>query len=305
MRVLAIGECMAELAPSDKAGQFNLGFAGDTFNTAWYLARIAADIDVSFFTAVGDDAVSKDMRAFMVDSRIGDAHVQVIAGQTVGLYLIHLNNGERSFSYWRDSAAAKQLAVNQAALDRAIEDADLIYFSGITLAILDQPSRQNLFSALRHGREMGKTVAFDTNLRPRLWSDPQEMKVTVMQAAALSDIVLPSYDDEAEWFGDSNPLATLERYAKIGVNQIIVKNSAQPVVFQIAGQRREVCVDPAPNVIDTTAAGDSFNAGVLAGILRGNDMAFGIMQGCRLASQVVQHKGALVPVDLDQGAAQQ
>ena len=39
MRVLAIGECMAELAPSDTDGDFRLGFAGDTFNTAWYLAR--------------------------------------------------------------------------------------------------------------------------------------------------------------------------------------------------------------------------------------------------------------------------
>ncbi len=303
MHVLAIGECMAELAPTKQDGEFKLGFAGDTFNTAWYLARTAPDIEVSYLTAVGDDAISQKMRTFMKGSRINDAHVQVIAGESVGLYLIHLNNGERSFSYWRSNAAARRLAVDPVALERAMDEADLIYFSGITLAILDPKSRENLFNALRHARASGKTVAFDTNLRPRLWPTVKEMKATIMQAAVLSNIVLPSYDDEAAWFGDSNARATRDRYAKIGVAQIVVKDGAKPVVYQQAGKRGEVIVEPATDVVDTTAAGDSFNAGVLAGILRQNDIVAGIKQGCRLAGQVVRFTGALIPVDLDQKVA--
>jgi len=290
---------MAELAPSQQAGSFNLGFAGDTFNTAWYLARIAAEIEVSYLTAVGDDAISDDMRAFIRASGISDKYVRPIPGETVGLYLIHLDNGERSFSYWRDRSAARQLALDPAFLETAIEEADLIYYSGITLAILDAQSRENLFRALRRGRDLGKIVAFDTNLRPRLWSSTKEMTDTITRAAAQSDIVLPSFDDEAEWFGDASSLATLDRYAECGVARIIVKNSAQPVVFQQAGQRGEVQVAPATNVVDTTAAGDSFNAGVLAGILLQDDLAAGVRDGCQLASQVVRHKGALVPVDID------
>lgn len=301
MRFLAIGECMAELAPSDRGGEFKLGFAGDTFNTAWYLAQVASDIHVSYLTAIGDDAISQDMRMFMKDSRICDTHVQVIDGKTVGLYLIHLNNGERSFSYWRNDSAAKQLAVDQVALGRAVGNADLIYLSGITLAILDPQSREKLLDALRHVRAYGMTVAFDTNLRPQLWSTPQEMTDTIMMAAAQSDLVLPSYDDEAEWFGDRDSIATLNRYAEIGVDQIVVKNSAQPVAFQKDGQRGEVDVDPVTGVVDTTAAGDSFNAGVLASVLRADDLTTGIRQGCRLASHVVRHKGALIPVDVNLG----
>jgi len=288
---------MAELSPSERAGEFRLGFAGDTFNTAWYLAQIAKEVEVSYLTAVGDDAISDDMRAFIRASGISDTHVRRIQDETIGLYLIHLNNGERSFSYWRDQSAARQLAFDPALLEQAIEEADLIYYSGITLAILDPASRDTLRNALRRGRDIGKTVAFDTNLRPRLWASPAEMTDTIMKAAAQSDIVLPSFDDEAAWFGDSSSLATLERYAKLGVGRIIVKNSDQPVVFQEAGQRGEVAIEPATDVVDTTAAGDSFNAGVLAGILRGDDLAVGILGGCRLAGHVVQHKGALVPVD--------
>ncbi|WP_299948605.1 sugar kinase [uncultured Ruegeria sp.] len=299
MRFLAIGECMAELAPVDGVREFKLGFAGDTFNTAWYLAQVASDIDVGYLTAVGDDAISQDMRTFMKDSRICDTHVQVIAGKTVGLYLIHLNNGERSFSYWRDDSAARQLAVDEIALGRAVGDADLIYFSGITLAILDPQSREKLLNALRHARAYGITVAFDTNLRPRLWSSPKEMTDTIMEAAAQSDIVLPSYDDEAEWFGDRDSIATLNRYAEIGADQIVVKNSAQPVLFQNDGQRGAVDVDTVTSVVDTTAAGDSFNAGVLASVIRNDDLISGIRQGCRLAGRVVRHKGALIPIEIN------
>lgn len=290
---------MAELAPAGQPRDFRLGFAGDTFNTAWYLARIATDIDVSYLTAVGDDVISEDMRAFMRCSRINDAYVQIIDGKTVGLYLIHLKEGERSFSYWRDTAAARQLAMNKAVLDEAMQNADLIYFSGITLAILDPDSRVNLFDALKRARSKGKTVAFDTNLRPRLWKRPQEMKETIRLAAEQADIVLPSFDDEAAWFGDRDAYETLARYTRYGAPNIIVKNSSEPVLFQQDGAVRHVNVEPASTVVDTTAAGDSFNAAVLASTMKSIDFDEGIKAGCQLAGQVVRQKGALVPVDFE------
>jgi 2-dehydro-3-deoxygluconokinase len=303
-RVLAIGECMAELAPAEQAGQFSLGFAGDTFNTAWYLARIAPDVDVRYLTAVGDDKISQDMRAFMKQSGISDEHVQEIAGETVGLYLIHLDIGERSFSYWRSASAAKQLATDASAVDAAMADVDLIYFSGITLAILDAASRDTLFAAFARARDAGKQVAFDTNLRPRLWAHSDEMKSTIMQAAACADIVLPSYEDEADWFGDASPRETLERYASAGVTAIIVKNGAESVLFQSNDRKGDVSVDPVTKLIDTTAAGDSFNAGVFAGLVHNEAIVEGIKLGCRLAGQVGLHKGALVAEAADQFVAE-
>ncbi len=290
---------MAELAPAGQPRDFRLGFAGDTFNTAWYLARLAPDIDVSYLTAVGDDSISQDMRAFMRRSRISDAYVQVIDGKTVGLYLIHLKEGERSFSYWRDTAAARQLAVNKAVLDDAMQNADVIYYSGITLAILDPDSRGNLFDALQRARSRGKTVAFDTNLRPRLWTHPQEMKEMIRLAAGQADIVLPSFEDEAAWFGDRDAYETLARYTRNGAPNVIVKNSSEPVLFQQQGEVKRVNVEPASTVLDTTAAGDSFNAALLASFMKSIDFEEGIKAGCQLAGQVVRQKGALVPVDFE------
>lgn len=297
MRFLAIGECMAELAPAAAPGEYRLGFAGDTFNTAWYLARLRPDATVSFFTAIGTDAISQKMRDALVASGIDGSHVRAVPDRTVGLYLISLDNGERSFSYWRGQSAARQLAEDPDALAQAIDQADFVYFSGITLAILDATSRQTLLSALRKARASGKKIAFDPNLRPRLWSDTSEMTRAVMQGAAVSDIALPSFEDEASWFSDVDPVATADRYSAAGATTVVVKNGADPVHYRQGETHGRTAVPPLSSVVDTTAAGDSFNAAILAGIQEDMPLADSIARACRLAGQVVQGKGALVPVD--------
>ena len=297
MRFLAIGECMAELAPAQATGQYSLGFAGDTFNTAWYLARLRSDLDVAYFTALGDDTLSRQMRAFFVASGIDDRHVTRVPGRTVGLYLISLTKGERSFSYWRGQSAARAMMQSPAALETAIADADVVYVSGITLAILDPPSRDTLLNTLKAARSAGKTIAFDPNLRPRLWADPAEMTATIMQGAAVCDVALPSFEDEAQWFGDADPEATAARYADAGARTVIVKNGPDPVHCLHAATHQTFAVPPLSSVVDTTAAGDSFNAAILAGLADGAALADSIAHACRVAGKVVQGKGALVEVD--------
>lgn len=297
MRVLAIGECMAEMAPTDTLGDFRLGFAGDTFNTAWYLARCAPDAQVSYLTAVGDDTISQKMTALMRASGIDDRFVQVIPNKTVGLYLISLDHGERSFSYWRGQSAAKTLADNPAQLDAAMATSDLIYFSGITLAILAPKARATLLNALRQARANGKTIAFDPNLRPKLWTSGTEMTDAIMAGAAVSDIVLPSFEDEADWFNDATPTATADRYLAAGAVTVIVKNGAAPVLYAQGGTYAEIPVTPVDTLVDSTAAGDSFNAGVFARHAAGDSIENGIAYACAMSRAVVQERGALVPID--------
>lgn len=174
---------------------------------------------------------------------------------------------------------------------------DLIYFSGITLAILHDEARACLLRRLQEARGNGKRIAFDPNLRPGLWPDTRQMTEAVMQAAAVSDIVLPSFEDEAVHFGDPGPAATADRYAGAGALTVVVKNGADPVHFLHEGLRGDVVVPPVAAVVDTTSAGDSFNAGLLATM----DGALPIVARIRLASyvagQAVGGKGALVAFD--------
>lgn len=292
---LSIGECMVELAPQP-GGLYAMGFAGDTFNTAWYARRCLPDgWRVAYLSAVGQDAVSDGMVAFIESAGIDAANVLRLPDRTVGLYLISLTNGERSFAYWRGQSAARMLASDPDRLARALSGVRVAYLSGITLAILDAPDRARLLAALATARAAGTTVVFDPNLRPRLWPDIPSMCAAIMQGAGAADVVLPSHEDEAAHFGDADPAATAARYAGAGAGLVVVKNGAAEMLALSGGQVSRLMPPPVPQVVDTTAAGDSFNAGFLAAWLEGADLKTAMTRGAAVAAHVIAARGALVP----------
>ncbi|SOE16258.1 2-dehydro-3-deoxygluconokinase [Hoeflea halophila] len=293
-RFLSIGECMVEMAPTAK-GDYQLGYAGDTFNTAWYARQLFnPDWDIAYFTAVGEDVISGQMVSFIADTGINTGFIQHLKGCTVGLYLIQLENGERSFAYWRSDSAARRLANDPARLDAALSSADVVYFSGITLAILAPGHRSVLVDAIATARQSGATVVFDPNLRPRLWDSQDTMRQTIMTAAAHSDIVLPSFDDEATFFGDQTPDDTARRYAGAGVGTVVVKNAGDEAVCLAKGEISRFSPARVDPVVDTTAAGDSFNAGFLASYLETADLNAAMAAGATLAARVISERGALI-----------
>ncbi|MDO5657722.1 MAG: sugar kinase [Paracoccus sp. (in: a-proteobacteria)] len=291
MRILSIGEAMVELSPAGD-GLFRQGFAGDTLNTAWYLRRaLPADWSVDYFSAVGQDALSDRMIGFLDDAGIGTRHIARDDSRTVGLYMISLTAGERSFAYWRGQSAARHLADDPARLDAAMRGASLVYLSGITLAVIGPEGRARLNAALDRARANGAKLAFDPNLRPRLWPDPATMCRSITDTANRCDIVLPSYEDEASFFGDTTPQDTAQRYA---APLVVVKNGAGEILSREGETLARHAPQMVAQVVDTTAAGDSFNAGFLAAHLTGAPLDQAVLSGARLAARVIGARGALV-----------
>lgn len=301
-KLLCIGECMVELSQSGQ-DTYRRGFAGDTFNTAWYARRLLPkDWQVGYLSAIGTDAVSGEMRAFMEKGGVDTASLREIPDRTVGLYMISTDKGERSFSYWRSHAAARLLAEDADWLDEQLADAGMIHFSGITLAILSPDHRARLCDALNRARKNGTTVSFDTNLRPRLWDSEAAMKEGLLLGASAADIVLPSFDEETELFGDSLPDDTILRYRGQGADTIVVKNGESPLTAtSTATGQFSLTPTPVKTVVDTTAAGDSFAAGILAGLATGQTLQAAAQSAMDLAGKVIQSHGALVPQIFEQG----
>lgn len=294
--VACIGECMIELSGNDEVG-WKLGFAGDTFNTLWTLRALldpAARTD--YVTAFGDDPFSEQQIAFMRGHGIETASSPVIAGARPGLYAITLTGAERSFTYWRADAAARQLASDPSALAKSLQNQSLVYFSGITLAILDEAARATLFEALAAARLAGSRIAFDPNYRARLWQDAETAKATIGTALSITDIALPTFPDEQALYGDATPQATAERLARADIPEIVVKNGEAPCLVVHYGQPETV---PAVGVdaLDTTGAGDSFNGGYLAARLAGLAPAEAAGRAHNVAAHVVQVRGALAPFE--------
>ena len=296
MKVLSIGECMVELSQvsPDDPTLLRSGFAGDTMNTAWYLARLQPDWDIQYLTHVGKDRLSNRMVSFLASSGIGSDFVIHRDDGTLGMYLIEIDqHGERSFVYWRSQSAARRLADEPTRLKSAMHQADVVYFSGITLAILPPASRINFIEAISALDRERVKVVFDPNLRPRLWNSSDTLRKSVTEAANLASIILPSFEDEATIFGDANPAATIARYRSAGAAEVVVKNGGDTIhAYASSGhfehQPRSV------SVTDSTAAGDSFNAGYLTARLSGADVLEALASGARVSERVVQSAGALV-----------
>ncbi|NTF08149.1 sugar kinase [Agrobacterium rubi] len=298
-RFLSIGECMVELSQAGD-GLLRKGFAGDTLNTAWYArACLLADWTVDYFTALGDDPLSQEMLDFIDHAGILTSNISRIKGGTPGLYLINLKDGERTFSYWRNTSAARQLAADADHLRGTIEAADIIYFSGITLAILATPLAIDTFLAeLRRAKAFGKQVVFDPNIRPRLWADKNTMLKTITDGARAATLVMPSFDDEAGNFGDANIDATIKRYRDLGVANIVVKDGADGATLDFDGQRSHAPAVQAAKIVDTTSAGDSFNGAFLAKWVSGSTRQDAAIFAAKAAATVIGHHGALIPHDL-------
>jgi 2-dehydro-3-deoxygluconokinase len=298
-RVACIGECMIELNQRDHE-TLALAFGGDTLNTAVYLARVnpRERLVVDYVTALGDDPYSDAMIVMWRGEGIGIGSVARLPGKLPGLYLIRIDDtGERRFFYYRSAAAARELFADARTMPllATLADYDLVYFSAITLSILGEGARERFFAVLAAARAKGCRIAFDSNYRPAGWPDRTVARTVIGRFLTCVDIALPTFDDEAALFNDEDPDATAARYADAGVREIAVKLGAEGCLLDIDGDRQRVAVSRQIKPVDTTAAGDSFNAGYLSGRLAGRSARHAALAGHRLAAAKIAHRGAIIP----------
>lgn len=304
-RAVCIGECMVELAPAGE-DLYRRGFAGDTFNTAAYLKRSAPKLDVQFATVTGADPLSKAMRQAWRAQGVGDALAAVDPDRRPGLYLIELDaKGERSFHYWRGESAARGWARHLATMaqDDVLDGADLIYFSGISLAILTADDRALAFEILRALRGRVRRIAFDPNLRPALWGDIGKAREAFETVAGLADILLPSRQDLQLLWGEEDIEWMARRLAALGAPEFAITSEEKGCLVHHRGRSQWLPAPRVETVVDTSGAGDSFNGAYLAARLAKKSPIDAARQGLALAAYVVTQPGAIAAVQRNGSAS--
>ena len=295
-RVIALGECMGELSLS-QPGMADIGYAGDTFNTAVYLRRLG--LEVAYASAVGrGDPFSVGVMSALAQEGIGRDLMVEAEGRLPGLYAIQRDeNGERSFFFWRSEAPARDYfsLVDHGRLGAALNTADLIIVSAISLAVIGEAGRKVLLGLLASATQAGAAVAFDTNYRVKLWSGPDVGRAAIETALPHCRYLSLSTEDVAAFCGgDAEAMA--RTWAAKGL-EVVLRREDRRIDVWVGQDVESFAPDPAIQGVDTTGAGDSFNAGYLAARLGGRSAAEAVAAGRALASVVVQHPGAIIPRD--------
>jgi 2-dehydro-3-deoxygluconokinase len=295
-RVVAIGEALIEMSRGSD-GRFGTACGGDTFNTAIYLARAGAD--VAYATALGDDPYSDGIVAMAAAEGVKSDLMLRVPGRLPGLCIVETGaKGERRFRSWRGEAPARELfeLPDWNRIAESMISARLIYFSGITLSLYSNAGLGRLLAIVEVARQQGAKVAFDGNFRPHGWKgDLPRTRTVFVEALKRVDVAMPAFDDEAVLWGDPSPEATVERLQAFGIGEIVVKNGPNSALVAAGGHQEFIPPAEIVEPIDTTAAGDSFNAAYIAARLAGENPALAAAAGHKLAAEKVRHRGAIMP----------
>lgn len=297
MTIFIFGEAMLEY--HGHGGADGLRYGGDTLNTAIHMARMG--MDVAFVTAVGTDPISDALVAAWADEGLDTRYILRHPSRSPGIYAIHVDaHGERSFLYWRDKSAAREMFAlpEMAAVMVAAEKASLLYFSLISLAILPEEGRAALLALAKSVRKYGGRVAYDSNFRRNLWQSLDEARRVSNMAMAVIDIGLPTNVDEAHLCEVSMVESHVAiRWHEAGCVEVIVKAGEDGCIYSDASTAARHFYANKVTVIDSSGAGDAFNAGYLASRHDDNDVETAIQCGQQLAAWVIQRSGAIPSQD--------
>ena len=303
VNLVAFGKCMLELIPESDDTK-KKSYDGDSYNALVYANRCFPTIEASFFSGVGSDAMSADMLTRWQKEGINTDLALISEQDSIGIYSISVDDhGERSFSYWRKESAATKLmqSKSESELLSRLSDANLVFFSGISLGILNDEDKNALFSLVAKLRDLGKRIAFDPNYRPAMFKDVHHAQNWITKAYQHADIALPGLDEHNQIFEHETVDDVIDFCVKAGVKEIIVKggNLGMYAVY-VNGESDSYFSSylpfiPAPKQLDSTAAGDSFAGVYLASRLSGVDVEKAMLNASTVAAQVVQYPGAILP----------
>ena len=293
-----LGECMVELRATEPS-TMQQAFAGDVYNSAVYLKRSFPAIEAGMLTAIGKDGLSEKMLAEFthhgLDCRFVFQHLEKVPG----LYLIETDDtGERHFTYWRNDSAARKvmdfITPDTASLFTA---GDSLFFSGISIAVLDESGRERLWKLLAELKTRGVRLIFDPNYRARLWSSPQQAASAFMRALELADVALPGVEDLTALFDIQTPEAAIAFCRPFNLTEVVIKNGPHSVVTCDAGHVEHHDITPVKEVVDTTSAGDAFNGVYLGARANGASISDAVQLAATAAGTVIQHPGAIIPLE--------
>lgn len=269
------------------------GFGGDTSNAVIAAARAGAR--AAYLTRIGADPFGRWLLELWQREGVDTEAIETDPQATTGIYFVSHGPQGHEFSYRRAGSAAAAMTPQwlQGRPAAAIRTARFLHVSGISLAI--SPSAcETALAAMELARAAGVQVAFDSNLRLKLWTR-EAAAAAYARALRLTDLFLPSLEDITALTGETDAEAVVAWGHAAGARQVVLKLGARGALAS-DGRRCERIAPHAVTVVDATGAGDCFAGNLLARLAAGDDLFTAARYANAAAALAVQGFGAVAPL---------
>jgi 2-dehydro-3-deoxygluconokinase len=257
--LVALGEAMVEFNQRADAPELYLqGFGGDTSNAVIAAARQGARC--AYLTRLGDDSFGRMLLTLWQHEGVDCSGVAVVPDANTGIYFVTHGPKGHEFSYRRAGSAAATMEapdLNYAVL----ESTHYLLVSGISQAI-SPSARATVMHALLHAKAAGALIAYDPNLRLKLWSQ-QEARTALVQTLAYCDEFLPGLEEMQLLTGLAAPEEIIAWSHKQGAKTVVLKMGAQGALVSTGASVTPIAGHPVL-AVDATGAGDCFNGNYLS-----------------------------------------
>jgi len=266
--LVGIGECLVEFSAAGD-NLYQLGFSGDVLNSLG--AARGLGLSTGLISSLGDDPFTMDLVELLRSENIDLQYSPILEGKPNGVYFIHMSDSAHpSFHFIRKNSAATETFTKQP-IEQLIEygkSAKAVLFSSIPLAVMKESERIFQFLEALRGETL---ICFDLNVRPALWSNRDDLIQQFDRLAKISDVLFVTNDDDTALFGWREASNALQYYLSRGFKRVVFRRGGQATLVGTPEENFEVPVPKVSAVIDTTGAGDAFNAGYIAALLRKHD----------------------------------
>jgi len=289
--IVSLGEPMYEFSelPGSKR-QWLQGFGGDTSNCAIAAARQGAK--VAYVTRLGQDEFGAQFLKLWREEGLDVSGVGIDPEAHTAVYFVTHGADGHVFSYLRAGSAASRMRPEHLPLE-LVRGAKFFHTSGITQAI-SAGACDSAFAAMDAARGAGVRVAYDANLRLRLWPATRARAV-IGAAIAMADLFLLSIDEAQVLCDLSQPDAVLDWCHRRGARLVALKLGKDGVVGS-DGERRERIAGHRVDAVDATGAGDCFAGALMARMAGGESFRDALRYANAAAALTTTGYGAVAPL---------
>ncbi|MBL6930871.1 MAG: sugar kinase [Rhodospirillales bacterium] len=291
--IICLGEPLlefTEVTGPDGEPVYIRGFGGDTSNCAIAAARQGAS--VGYLTAVSADDFGDAFMKLWKDEGIDTSRVIRNPDANTGVYYVFPSPDGRNFAYFREGSAASRVGPADIAEDY-IKGAKVLHVSGISQAI-STSACDAVFHAMDIARTSGVKIAYDSNLRLKLWP-LSRAKAIIHESISRCDIAFPSMDDSQHLTGIHDPDAVADFYLNLGAPLVALKLGKDGALIA-DGERRTRIPPYKVTAVDATGAGDTFDGAFLAEYLKHGDEILAARFACAAAALTTTGLGAVDPI---------